>query len=101
MSDTVVACLTPSGAGAIATLAVHGPNAWNVCRALFTPRTGSLPERPVDGKLNGCLLGLLGTSLRDEAVLALRRIEPTPWVELHCHGGREVVKMLLEAFPQH
>jgi tRNA modification GTPase len=100
MSDTVVACLTPAGTGAIATLAVHGPDAWNVCRGLFTPRSGSLPERPEDVTPNGFILGLLGTTLRDEAVLALRRSSPMPWVELHCHGGREVVRMLLEVFEQ-
>jgi tRNA modification GTPase len=100
LSDTIVACLTPPGAGAIATLAVHGPDGWSVCRTLFTPRTGTLPERPEDVPSDAFHLGLLGTSLRDEAVLALRKVVPVPWIELHCHGGREVVKMLLEAFEQ-
>lgn len=28
-------------------------------------------------------------------------MEPTPWVELHCHGGQEVVRMLLETLARH
>ena len=100
MSDTIVACLTPAGAGAIATLAVNGPDAWNVCRSLFTPHSGALPARAEDVKPTSFRLGLLGGTLRDEVVLALRQTSPVPWVELHCHGGREVVKMLLELFAE-
>src|SRR5262249_23016876 len=66
-----------------------------------TPRNGSLPEHPNDVAIGSFTLGLLGATLRDEAVLSLRRVTPTPWVELHCHGGREVVKMLLETVEQH
>jgi tRNA modification GTPase len=98
MTDTVVACLTPSAAGAIATLAVHGPDAWTICHALFTPRTGSLPERLEEATTDRFVLGLLGEGLRDQAVLALRRAEPVPWVELHCHGGVQMVEVLLEQF---
>src|SRR5262249_32027895 len=43
----------------------------------------------------------LGGELKDEVVLVVRGVEPLPWVEVHCHGGREVVRMLLEAFGAH
>ena len=36
----------------------------------------------------------------DEVVLAIRQLEPLPWVEIHCHGGIEVVRMLLELFAE-
>lgn len=101
MTDTVVACLTPAGAAAIATLGVHGPDAWRVCRALFTPRSAPLPEEPEAIAEGRFFLGRLGDALRDEAILALRRAVPVPSVELHCHGGREVLAVLLETFQQH
>src|SRR5947208_3573596 len=105
-SDTFVACLTPPGTAALATLGLHGPDAWAVCRALFTPRSGELPEsaaavvgaRSGDRAPTQFWLGRLGEEMKDEAVLALRRAEPVPWVELHCHGGRELINMLLDIF---
>jgi tRNA modification GTPase len=96
-ADTVALCLTPPGAAAIATLGIHGPETWTVAQALFTPRAGSLPETPQESDQGRFWLGRVGAELKDEAVLTLRRVVPVPWVEIHCHGGREVVTMLLEA----
>ncbi|MBI1918917.1 MAG: 50S ribosome-binding GTPase [Planctomycetes bacterium] len=96
--DTFVACLTPPGTAALATLGLHGPESWAVCRALFTPRSGELPESAVDVKPGWFWLGRFGEEMKDEAVLALRRAESVPWVELHCHGGRELIDMLLDVF---
>jgi tRNA modification GTPase len=97
-STTIVTCLTPPGAAAIATLGLHGPDAWTVCRALFAPRSGELPESPAAVKPGQFWLGRLGEEMKDEVVLALRRVEPVPWVELHCHGGRELIDLLLDVF---
>jgi tRNA modification GTPase len=36
----------------------------------------------------------VGGDLADEAVLAVRGLPSAPWLELHCHGGREVVRHL-------
>jgi tRNA modification GTPase len=94
---TFVACLTPPGAAAVATLGLRGPDTWAVCRELFTPRVGPLPES-AEGLAGRFWLGRLGAEVKDEAVLTLRRAGPEPWVELHCHGGREVVALLLELF---
>jgi tRNA modification GTPase len=96
--DTVIACLTPPGAGAIAVLAVHGPDAWTVLTKLF--RRGSqekpgLPDPPTPGRF---WLGKLNDGASDEVVLALKQLQPTPWLELHTHGGREVVHWLFEMF---
>jgi tRNA modification GTPase len=98
MTETVVACLTPPGTGAIATIGVYGPDAWVLCRALFTPRGAPLPEVPDTIPVGRFFLGLCGDELHDESILAIRRLVPVPSIEIHCHGGREVVAMLLEAF---
>src|SRR5205807_6493167 len=59
---THVACLTPPGQGAIATLALHGPGAWDALRPFFHPRKGDLPSLPQPQ----CFwLGRLGDDLRD------------------------------------
>jgi hypothetical protein len=90
---TAVACLTPPGTAAIATLAVRGPDAWAVVRRLWqSPKP--LPEAPAVGPV---WLGRLGGEVADEVVVAVTVAEPVPTVEVHCHGGREVVRALLEA----
>jgi tRNA modification GTPase len=38
----------------------------------------------------------MGTDIADEVVLAVREVEPIPRIEVHCHGGREVVRLLLD-----
>jgi tRNA modification GTPase len=104
--ETVIARLTPPGRGAIATLALRGPRAWDVVRELFCPHSGPgdpLPAAPEPGRF---WLGRLGEGragtpqgvAADEVVVALKRTTSVPWVELHCHGGPEVVRWLLEIF---
>lgn len=88
MSDTVVSRLTPPGVGAIATVEVSGPRAWELARQLFTPAGKPLPESP---ELNRFWFGTLG---RDEVVLAARGFA----VEVHCHGGRRVVRWVIDQF---
>lgn len=97
MTETVVACLTPPGTGAIATLALRGPSAWEVVRGLFRPHSRGgrdLPETPEVGRV---WLGRLGMDVADEVVLGVKAIAPLPWVEIHCHGGPQVIRLLLEA----
>ena len=97
-TNTFTALLTPSGSAAIACLALHGPKAWQMVRSLFRPRSAggsSLPEQPEVGSL---WLGLLGDAAADEVVITVKRVLPVPLVEVHCHGGREVVRMLQEVF---
>lgn len=94
-----VACLTPPGKSALATLACRGPAAWDVVRALFRPLSArSLPDSPRPGQF---WLGRVGGNLADEAVLAVRGLLPAPWLELHCHGGREVVRHLQQVVQSH
>jgi tRNA modification GTPase len=103
---TVMACLTPPGKGAIAVVAVRGPAAWPATRALFqrfTARakgaaaTAPLPETPVPGRF---CLGQFGADSRDEAVLFVRDAE-SGGIEIHCHGGSEVVRLVQAQYRQH
>jgi tRNA modification GTPase len=89
-----VACLTPPGTAALAVLALHGPDAWDLVRPLFRPLSSAeLPTQPEAGRF---WLGRVGGDLSDDVVLAVKRGLPEPLLELHCHGGREVVRLLLE-----
>ena len=103
MSDTWVSLLTPPGAGAIATVEVRGPSAWPIARELFRPAGKPLPEQPV---LHRFWFGRLGDA-GDEVILAVKAVEhpagrgvPGEGVvlELHCHGGRRVVRWVIEQF---
>ncbi|MCX7702040.1 MAG: 50S ribosome-binding GTPase [Gemmataceae bacterium] len=100
-SPTFVSRLTPPGTGAIAVLTLHGPKTWDIVRAVFRPRgrSGTLPERAEPGQV---WVGEAGTAeMADECVLVVEEFEPVPHVELHCHGGREVVAWLIELLTSH
>lgn len=96
MSDapTYAACLTPAGAGAIAVLALRGPRALDVVGQLFRPMPTGLGEPA--SSTGRFYLGRFGESVVDEVVLSIRQQTPVPWLELHCHGGVEVVRLCLE-----
>lgn len=91
----LLACLTPPGKAAIATLSVRGPTAWEITRQIFQPRKGALPDEPHAGRY---WFGRLGG---DEVILAVQQGMPCPYVEVHCHGGIEVVRMIQELYAQH
>jgi tRNA modification GTPase len=84
-----VLVLTPPGTGAIATVAVVGPRAWDAVRAVFKPMKGTLPESP---PLHRVFFGVLGDG-GDEVVVGVKSPE---WVEVHCHGGRRVVRWVVD-----
>lgn len=96
--QTLLACLTPPGVGAIATLALSGPDAWSLSRRLFRRGKGvsnaALPETPTCGQF---WLGRLGEDQAgaDQVVLAVKRPD---WLEFHCHGGLEVVRYVADVF---
>jgi hypothetical protein len=53
-----IACLTPPGQAALATLALYGPKSWEAVRQVFRLRSGAeLPAVPEPGKF---WLGRLG-----------------------------------------
>ncbi len=93
---TIAACLTPPGRGAIATLVLHGPQAWSLARELvrLPSPTQSLPLDSTPGRF---WLGRMGESgASDEVVIAAKAAGPVPQLEIHCHGGQEVVRLLLD-----
>lgn len=91
MTPTRVAVLTPPGTGAIATVAVSGPRAWEFARTLFRPAGQPLPEHP---ELHRVWFGTLGEGAGDEVILAACGDA----IEVHCHGGRRVVRWVVEQF---
>jgi tRNA modification GTPase len=57
-----------------------------------------LPETPTPGR---SWLGWVGDQAKggaDQVVLLVKQIKPIPWLELHCHGGPEVIRFLQELF---
>jgi len=93
---THVACLTPAGTGAIAVLAIRGPDAWPVLRELFRPASHQeLPEQPRES--GAIWFGRIGDGrIADEVVLTVKQIAPTICLELHTHGGRQVADWVIE-----
>src|SRR5262249_6770856 len=95
-NPTYLACLTPPGASALVTLAIYGTAAWALVRGSFRPLASKhLPEAATPGQF---CLGKLGDGVGDEVVVALKRTDPVPLVEIHCHGGREVLRYLQTFF---
>jgi tRNA modification GTPase len=45
-------------------------------------------------------LGKLGEpaagGLADDVIVAVQQVKPIPWVEVHCHGGPQVVQLLMD-----
>lgn len=94
MSGTHVSVLTPAGAGAIAAVEVAGPDAWDAARRLFRPAGKQpLPEQP---EPHCFWFGRFGEGPGDEVILAVKQTAPEPVVEIHCHGGRKVVRWVVE-----
>jgi tRNA modification GTPase len=100
VTDTVAARLTPPGAGAIATIGLGGPSAWQIVRDLFRPHSASGREFSERPELHRVWLGRFGAEMADEVVLTVKQAEPVPWAEVHCHGGPAVADLLLEALAQ-
>ncbi len=93
--DTRVALLTPYRNGAIATVALAGPRAWEYARRLFRPVGGPLPLAPA---LHRFWFGVLGEGVGDEVILAATTVEPEVTVEVHCHGGVRIAGWVVEQF---
>jgi tRNA modification GTPase len=112
-APTTFAVLTPPGAAAVATIAVAGPQAWDIVRRSF--RRVARPESAKgvasastpfadSGRANPTLplapdaarfwYGQFGAPPGDAVVVSARPAPAGVCVELHCHGGPEVVRML-------
>lgn len=93
---TTISCLSPPGRAALATIGLHGPRAWEAVRKIVRrPQGRPLPETPTPGRF---WFAHAGDTSVDDVVLAVKSAEPLPLVEIHCHGGKEVVRFLTELF---
>ena len=104
--DTYLARLTPPATAAIAVLAMRGPKVWQVLEKTFRPnsnRNRFFEQLPSTAEPGQFWLGKMGESEKagDDIVLSLKRQTPEPWVEIHCHGGLQVLAMLEELLSSH
>ncbi len=90
--DTLASVLTPSGSGAIATVAVRGPSAWAIVKANFRPAKGKLSDEP---EVRRVWFGNFGEGIGDEVILAAKSADE---FEVHCHGGTAVVRWIVGQF---
>jgi tRNA modification GTPase len=104
--QTYLARLTPPGSGAIAALALYGPDAPRILADLFQPlgkagRKNPFRDSPSPLVPGHFWLGKLvdpAQGIGDEVVVALKSIAPQPWFEIHCHGGRQAIALVEELF---
>jgi tRNA modification GTPase len=96
MNQTVAACVSPQGVGAIASVVVFGPDAWTIVRAQLSP-VGTKPP-PVTIDSSRIWIGPFGSPATiDEVVVTTELVTDQPWIEIHGHGGRYSVEAILEA----
>ncbi len=91
--DNNVSLLTPPGTGAIATISMRGPQAWETIRSKFFSQRAELPANPI---LHRVWFGNFGSITGDEVLIAVKQIEPNVSIEIHCHGGKRVARWILE-----
>lgn len=87
---TTIELLTPPGTGAIACIAMCGPNAGAIAQKLFRPASGKPLVLPL--KLGRFWFGNFGAGVGDEVVL----LATAEGVEVHCHGGRTMIDWLFK-----
>ena len=89
-----VACLTPAGSAAIAVIALRGDDAWALVHRLFRPASKKpLPVQPLE---RASWFGHIGEGAGDEVIVAVPSLLPEPTIEIHCHGGRQVVQWFID-----
>jgi tRNA modification GTPase len=100
MSDTIAAISTPPGIGGIALLRVSGTEALKIADLIFKGTTRPSESQP--------RLAILGHAMDPETGEEIDRVVLTPGrapntytgedlVEISCHGGKRVPRMVLEA----
>jgi tRNA modification GTPase len=68
----------------------------------FSTPVRELPAEPEPGQFWPGRLGEGGEAgLADQVVLAVKMPGPVVWLEVHCHGGPEVIRFLLEILAKH
>lgn len=91
--QTSVVVLTPPGRGAVAVIAVDGPNALDFVDRSFHAKSGPLAERAI----NRIAYGRWGEEPAED-IIACRRGDQK--VEVHCHGGAAAVERIVSDLTQ-
>ncbi|MBN8248488.1 MAG: tRNA uridine-5-carboxymethylaminomethyl(34) synthesis GTPase MnmE [Verrucomicrobia bacterium] len=100
--DTITALATPLGEGGVAVLRISGPQALQIGDAVFRP-AGSSSRRPTEAESHTVHYGhVVRNGMRlDEVLVTVLRPPRTytrePTVEISCHGGLVVARLVLEA----
>lgn len=96
-ADTIVACATPVGRGAVAVVRCSGRDVTAISERIFRPKRPG-PLRPWHMRL-GTVLAADGHSALDEALAVLfpasRSFTGEDVLELHCHGSPVVVEQVV------
>ena len=90
--ETLVAELTPSGRGAIATVGIWGDRAEMIVRQVLFRRDGAPVSSLPVGRIQVCQFCCPGHPPEQVVVC---RVEPRR-IQIHCHGGRAAVRRVLE-----
>jgi tRNA modification GTPase len=93
LDQTFVAVLTPAGRGAVATVAVRGPQAIALVSRCFAPAAGRPLAALAPGEVAFGKLAVIGGAT-EEAVVGI--VSPKE-VEVHCHGGLAVTEAAVAA----
>lgn len=96
LTDTIVACATPPGEGAIAIVRLSGPEARRIAARLAPERAVKTSHQLVRGRI----VDTSGTLLDDAMVVEMhapRSYTGEDVVELHLHGSRVLVEAVLAA----
>ncbi len=94
-SPTEIQVLTAPGRAAIASLSVTGVAAVDLIGAFFRPANGRPFARQALGRI---VYGTWGPEPTGEQVV-VARLEDA--VEVHCHGGRQAIRQLVDDLTQH
>ena len=97
--DTICAIATPQGIGGIAVIRVSGRSAHTICDSIFRSSMGKAETAPGYTILYGDMIAKDGRLLDSVLVSVFR--EPRSYtgentVEISCHGGMTVAKLILE-----
>ncbi|MDT8420913.1 MAG: tRNA uridine-5-carboxymethylaminomethyl(34) synthesis GTPase MnmE [Desulfuromonadales bacterium] len=102
-SDTIVAPATPPGEGGLAVVRLSGPDSLAAVRKFFRP-SGQVKEFASHHLYHGFLADGRGQNIDEVMVVYMqppRSYTCEEVVEVHCHGGQQIVRAILDLFLSH
>lgn len=102
-TDTIIAPATPSGEGGLAVIRISGPEARTALSRFFRP-SGQNKELESHRLYHGYLKNTDGKDI--DEVMAVYMQPPRSYtceevVEIHCHGGQQIVRSILDLYLTH